>query len=120
MTTVEEAEALAKSKLAVPLPRRWRHVQSVARRAASVADRLSLTGDLVAAAWLHDIGYAPELIDTGFHPLDGARYLRRVDVGERIVSLVAYHSYAPIEAEVRGLGDVLAREFFPYSFVAHY
>ena len=39
--------------------------------------KLSLTDDLVAAAWLHDIGYAPELVETGFHPLDGARYLRR-------------------------------------------
>ncbi len=31
---------------------------------------------LVAAAYLHDIGYAPELAITGFHPLDGARHLR--------------------------------------------
>jgi DNA-binding Xre family transcriptional regulator len=29
-----------------------------------------------AAAWLHDIGYAPDLIVTGLHALDGARYLR--------------------------------------------
>lgn len=113
MTTVAEAERLARSKLAAPLPRRWRHVQSVAARARLVAERLSLPEDLVAAAWLHDIGYAPELVDTGLHPLDGARYLRRIDVDERIVSLVAYHSYALMEAEVRGLGDVLAREFFP-------
>jgi hypothetical protein len=27
---------------------------------------------LVAAAWLHDIGYSPELVVTGFHQLDGA------------------------------------------------
>jgi hypothetical protein len=27
-------------------------------------------------AGLHDIGYSPELADMGFHPLDGARYLR--------------------------------------------
>jgi hypothetical protein len=26
---------------------------------------------LIAAAWLHDIGYAPGLPETGFHPLDG-------------------------------------------------
>jgi len=28
------------------------------------------------AAYLHDIGYAEPLVDTGFHPLDGAVYLR--------------------------------------------
>ena len=68
---------------------------------------------LVAAAWLHDIGYAPELVETGFHPLDGARYLRRAGVDGQVVSLVAYHSCAQIEAEVRGLGDELASEFSP-------
>jgi hypothetical protein len=36
---------------------------------------LSLPDDLVAAAWLHDIGYAPELAKTGFHPLDGSAAL---------------------------------------------
>ena len=34
---------------------------------------------MTAAAWLHDIGYAPAVDDTGFHPLDGARYLRDVE-----------------------------------------
>jgi len=31
---------------------------------------------LEAAAWLHEIGYAPGLAVTGLHALDGARYLR--------------------------------------------
>jgi hypothetical protein len=31
---------------------------------------------LRAAAMLHDIGYTPSLATTGFHPFDGARYLR--------------------------------------------
>lgn len=99
--------------LAEVLPRRWRHVTYVARRATWVADRLSLSDDLVAAAWLHDVGYAPELVDTGFHPLDGARYLRASAVDEAIVRLVAYHSCAPIEADVRGLSELLASEFKP-------
>jgi predicted hydrolase (HD superfamily) len=111
--SVDDAEALAELKLAGPLPRRWRHVRSVARRARWVAKQLDLSDDLVAAAWLHDIGYAPELVETGFHPLDGARYLRREGVDERIVSLVAYHSCAQIEAAVRGLGPELASEFSP-------
>jgi hypothetical protein len=74
---VDEAAELARTMLAEALPRRWRHVRSVARRARWVAKELSLSDDLVAAAWLHDIGYAPGLAETGFHPLDGARYLRR-------------------------------------------
>jgi hypothetical protein len=78
-----------------------------------VAKTLGLPDEFVAAAWLHDIGYAPQLAETGFHPLDGARFLRRVDVDERVVSLVAYHSCARIEAEVRGLGAQLAAEFSP-------
>ena len=78
---IEDAAKLAEMLLAEELPRRWRHVRSVARRARWVAKKLSLSDDLVAAAWLHDIGYAPELVDTGFHPLDGARYLRRTATG---------------------------------------
>ena len=82
MTDPVAARDLAERYLADVLPRRWMHVRSVARRARWVAARLSLSADLVAAAWLHDIGYAPELVETGFHPLDGARYLRRVGVDE--------------------------------------
>lgn len=111
MISSADAKHLAAAKLAFSLPRRWRHVQSVARRARWVAGKLSLSGDLVTAAWLHDIGYARELVKTGFHPLDGARYLRRARVDESVVRLVAYHSCARIEAEVRGLGDVLVSEF---------
>jgi putative nucleotidyltransferase with HDIG domain len=91
---VEAVAALAETRLAQVLPRRWRHVRAVAQRARSVATTLSLPDDLLAAAWLHDIGYAPELAETGFHPLDGARFLRRAGVDGQVVSLVAYHSCA--------------------------
>ncbi len=110
---VDRSAQLAETMLAEALPRRWRHVRAVARRARWVAKQLALSEDLVAAAWLHDIGYAPELVDTGFHPLDGARYLRRVGVDGQVVSLVAYHSCAQIEADVRGLGAELSSEFSP-------
>ena len=113
MVVLGDAENLARRALAEALPRRWRHVRSVARRARWVAGRLALSEDLEAAAWLHDVGYAPELALTGFHPLDGARHLRSLAVDESVVSLVAYHSCAPIEADVRGLGEVLASEFSP-------
>ncbi|MFF0177015.1 DNA methyltransferase family protein [Micromonospora profundi] len=35
------------------------------------------SGSPAPAAWLHDIGYAPEIVDTGFHALDGGRWLLR-------------------------------------------
>ena len=94
------------------LDRRWRHVQAVAERACRVAGGLGLDADvLISAAWLHDIGYAPDLVQTGFHPLDGARFLRRSGVDKRVASLVAHHSCALVEADERGLGDELASEF---------
>ena len=36
---------------------------------------VAVTDVLVSAARLHDIGYAPDVMATGFHPLDGVRYL---------------------------------------------
>jgi len=100
--------------LARTLPRRWAHTQGVAARARSLAPLLENAGLLEAAAWLHDIGYAPGLARTGFHPLDGARYLRDVEqAGDVLCRLVAHHSCAIIEAEERGLAGQLLREFQP-------
>jgi hypothetical protein len=106
----DEVRALAARLLAEELPQRWRHVQAVGSRAEAVAP---LVGDwddvLVRAAWLHDIGYAPELAVTGFHPLDGALYLDSIGAPRRIVCLVAHHSCAREEAQLRGLGAQLAQ-----------
>jgi hypothetical protein len=63
---------------------------------------------LVAAAWLHDVGYVPDLAHTGFHPLDGARFLQAERFPTVIVDLVAYHSGALFEAHERGLVDELS------------
>jgi len=111
------AEELARKLLEVPLPRRWAHVQGVAARARTLAPILDHDAELLeAAAWLHDIGYSPYVADTGFHPLDGARYLRDVQHAEETVCrLVAHHTGAMIEAEERGLADILASEFEPAS-----
>jgi hypothetical protein len=51
---------------------------------------------LVAAAWLHDVGYAPELAVTGFHPLDGAQHLEAAGFGRRIAALGGAPSRRPI------------------------
>ncbi|ETK33381.1 phosphohydrolase [Microbispora sp. ATCC PTA-5024] len=98
-----------------PLPRRWAHTQGVASRAASLAPILGdETDTLTAAAYLHDIGYSPELVGTGFHPLDGARYLRDVAGADAtLCRLVAHHSCAVNEATERDLYDVLTAEFPP-------
>jgi putative nucleotidyltransferase with HDIG domain len=111
---VSWAHDLSRSLLAEALPQRWRHSLGVARQAASLRDLDGLDGDVLgAAALLHDIGYSPALVDTGFHPVDGARFLRHeVAADERVVSLVAYHSCAFLEAEVRVLVSELA-EFAP-------
>jgi HD superfamily phosphodiesterase len=113
MSQAHWAAELARKLLEVPLPRRWAHVQGVAAQARSLAPILGNDADLVeAAAWLHDIGYSPELAETGFHPLDGARYLRDVEHADpRLCKLVANHSCAILEADERGLADVLSSEF---------
>lgn len=110
--TVDVARDLARSKLADALPRRWTHVQAVASKAGRVASAVANSSAvLMGAAWLHDVGYAPDLVDTGFHPLDGARWLRRIGFDERVTALVAHHSCALVEADERGLRHELASEF---------
>jgi hypothetical protein len=107
------AQDLARTLLADALPRRWSHVQGVAARARTLASALGEDAALLeAAAWLHDIGYHPDLADTGLHGLDGARYLRDTQHADPMLCrLVAHHSCAVIEAEERGLVHVLTREF---------
>jgi hypothetical protein len=54
-------------------------------------------GVLDPAAILHDVGFWPSIALTGFHALDGARYLRSVSYDERVTDLVAHHSCAAVE-----------------------
>jgi hypothetical protein len=63
---------------------------------------------LANAALLHDVGYAQQVSTTGFHALDGARYLSEIGTTARLVNLVAHHSCATLEAELRGLSLELA------------
>ena len=116
---VSWAGQLSQALLQEALPRRGAHVQGVAARARSLAPVLGADADLVeAAAWLHDIGYAPGLATTGLHALDGARYLRDAQHADPMLCrLVAHHSYAIVEAGERGLADVLGREFEPAPYL---
>lgn len=110
---VAEAQRLAERLLSDALPRRWFHTIGVARTAERLARALvpDWADEIVAAAWLHDIGYAPALIDTGFHPIDGAAYLLRdrPQFWQSVACLVAHHTGAVFEARERGLDDELSR-----------
>jgi hypothetical protein len=111
------AAGVAAEKLSAVLPRRWVHVQAVAAKADRVSRTVPDPDVLVASAWLHDIGYAPDIAETGLHALDGARWLVRNGWDRRIAGLVAHHSCALYEAAERGLAHILAEEF-PQEFTA--
>jgi putative nucleotidyltransferase with HDIG domain len=109
------ARDLAEELLADTLPRRWAHSRGVGMKAESIAHLLGNDAEsVVCAAWLHDVGYAPNLVRSGSHALDGARYLRDIAHADDIICrLVAHHSYAVVEAGRRGLAAELENEFPP-------
>jgi putative nucleotidyltransferase with HDIG domain len=113
---VGDAAALARYHLDTPdLADRWRHVQTVARRAAELTPTVNPADDdlVVAAAWLHDLGYADTIVVTGMHAIDGARYLMNRGLPLRLAALVAHHSGARFEAAERGLAHQM--QDFPYE-----
>jgi len=107
-----DASETARKLLETELPRRWAHTQGVARRARGLARVLAQEAELIeVAAWLHDIGYASSVASTGFHSLDGARYLRDVLMApDLLCRLVAHHTGASVEAEERGMPSI-SKEF---------
>ncbi|AUN41807.1 HD domain-containing protein [Tsukamurella tyrosinosolvens] len=109
VSLVVRAQAVAEDLLS-ELPRRLAHVRGVAARAEELRAPLS-DADAVAvvsAAWAHDVGYSARIATTGFHPVDGARFLRAEGFDEVVVCLVAHHSGAAVEADERGLAGDLA------------
>lgn len=104
---IEWAEDQA-TLLLLPLGNRWLHTKGVVERAQHVGKAFNKEDRslLIAAAYLHDTGYAPSLNKTNFHPLDGATYLKSQSQ-IRLASLVAYHSEAQFEARLRGLATEL-------------
>lgn len=105
------ATRLAQLHLAATLPVRWAHVLGCGRQAERIGPQLLARTErdlLVAAALLHDIGYAKTLAHSGFHPLDGARFLVLSGAPPRLCNLVANHSAAAATARLRDLGAELA------------
>lgn len=90
---------------------RRRHSVAVGRKAAFASELVeaSVRADLVSAATLHDIGYGH--VDTGFHPLDGARYLRSIGFSPSVCHLVIHHSASSLQADERGLDRSIFDEF---------
>lgn len=105
----EEAAMLA-ARYLVGNERRFNHTKGVVRQAAKLARRLrrydeqmwnNAWGDrLIAAAWVHDVGYGAN--ETDFHPLDGANVLKGT-ILEPLAWAVALHSGASAEGELRGV-----------------
>ncbi len=91
--------------------RRGLHIRAVAERARELAPQLGLgpafERDLVTAAYLHDVGYAPAVFRTGFHQLDGAVWCAHRGYSDDMVAAILTHSGAREEAaldpRVRGI-----------------
>ncbi|MGH9068491.1 MAG: HD domain-containing protein [Acidimicrobiales bacterium] len=116
-TAPDRARALAHEHL-VPLGVRFDHTVGVANRAVALVGPLRLdpgqAATLVAAAWLHDLAYAPTLAAVGFHPvdfhpLDGATWLFGQGWPDEICRLVAHHTDAVEQARRRGIDGALRR-----------
>ena len=107
---ITRAKDVAEAELA-SMSGRLAHVIGVAATADRVATSLmrDQRDEVIAAAWLHDVGYGPRVRSSGFHPLDGAAFLRSKGFPNVVSSLVAFHSGASEEAEERGLTESLSR-----------
>lgn len=114
----ERARRLAEVRLA-SLATRLAHVRGVAGAAERLVERIDPleAESLVAAAWLHDVGYSPSVRSTGCHAIDGAMFVRAQGFPALVVSLVAYHTGAVFEARERGLSTELADFAVPPEFL---
>ena len=106
---VRDAQTLAHTLLA-EYPCRLDHVGGAAMIAGMAAGALRVehADTVIAAAWLHDIGYAAAVARTGFHPLDGALFLAREGWPDPVVFMVAHHSHAAVLAPYYGVHHHMA------------
>lgn len=114
-----EASAVA-TELLAGVGTRLAHSRAVAHQATFVSPLLDSPWNtaVLDAAWLHDVGYCPSAARTGFHPLDGARWLRAHGWPSEVCCLVAWHTRAGTEATLRHLAAELTGEFPPPPEVA--
>jgi hypothetical protein len=103
---VVAAERLAAALLSDD-PQRLRHVHTVATVALVVSEVLppERVETLLAAAVLHDVGYAPLARATGFHPLDGAQWLLVRGCPTDVAAAVAHHSEALLQVAAAPFAD---------------
>ena len=87
------------------------HSIAVGRKVATIAHLVPphLRSDLIVAGTLHDIGYGHPT--SGFHPIDGARYLAKLGFSSLVCHLVAHHSASSDEADERGIRLSVFDEF---------
>ncbi|MGS0684606.1 HD domain-containing protein [Nakamurella sp. GG22] len=87
------------------------HSIAVGRKVSSIAHLAParLRPDLIVAGTLHDIGYGHPT--SGFHPIDGARYLAGLGFSSLVCHLVAHHSASSDEAEERGISAAVFEQF---------
>jgi hypothetical protein len=113
-TNIDESDAARlAAQLLGRLDARVAHSAGVARQARRVAYLLDhpWRSAVTDAAWLHDIGYGDAVAKTGFHGLDGARWLRDNGWASATCRLVAWHTSALSEGILRGLYQDLTAEF---------
>ena len=105
-----DSAAEPRTRLLHDLPDRLRHSLLCGRHAGLLAAAVPPEDRdlLVAAAYLHDVGYSALVRSSGFHPLDGARYLRLLGAPPRLAALVAHHSEARLVARACNLMPALA------------
>lgn len=93
------------------LPKRMAHSLRAGVHAQRVRATVSAADAdlLVSAALLHDVGYSPALVQTGFHPIDGANFLVSMGAPIRLAALVAHHSEVRFLAAATGLSAELSK-----------
>jgi HD superfamily phosphodiesterase len=110
----ERARRLAEVRLA-SLATRLAHVRGVAVAAERLVERIDPleAESLVAAAWLHDVGYSPSVRSTGFHSIDGAVFVRAEGFPALVVSLVASSTSGRRRRWIRHLWVIQSRKASP-------
>jgi HD superfamily phosphodiesterase len=107
---LSKVHELVRRELEKSQPRRYAHLIGAHRRSKTIAQMFNKDDArvLMVASLVHDIGYCKTAFETGLHALDGARFLAKRGFPKRICSLVAHHSCAHQEADLRGLSVELA------------